>query len=78
MRVTSTDIYRSSNGDRWRLISDSESGRRLLRHEPNRASGGLVTEVTVEEFLAVDGPGSEFEALRRMLAAEDSPQEADR
>ena len=40
--ATSTDIYRSSNGDRWRLISDSDTGRRLVRHEPNRASGGLV------------------------------------
>ena len=31
----SIDIYRSSNGDRWRLISDSVSGRRLVRHEAN-------------------------------------------
>jgi hypothetical protein len=57
--ATSTDIYRSSNGDRWRLISDSDTGRRLVRHEPNRASGGPVTEVTIEEFLAVNGPGPE-------------------
>jgi len=65
--ATSTDIYRSSNGDRWRLISDSDTGRRLVRHEPNRASGGQVTEVTIEEFLAVNGPGPEYEALRRIL-----------
>ena len=67
--ATSTDIYRSSNGDRWRLISDSDTGRRLVRHEPNRASGGQVTEVTVEEFLAVNGPGPEYEALRRILSS---------
>jgi hypothetical protein len=67
--ATSTDIYRSSNGDRWRLISDSDTGRRLVRHEPNRASGGPVTEVTIEEFLAVNGPGPEYEALRRILGS---------
>ena len=38
-QVTSTDIYRSSKGDRWRLIDDA-SGRRIVRHEPNPASGG--------------------------------------
>ena len=53
----SIDIYRSSNGDRWRLISNSVSGRRLVRHEANPASGGQITETTVEEFLAVNGPG---------------------
>jgi hypothetical protein len=67
--ATSTDIYRSSNGDCWRLISDSDTGRRLVWHEPNRASGGQVTEVTVEEFLAVNGPGPEYEALRRILSS---------
>ena len=41
--VTSMDIYRSSNGDRWRLINDPVSGRRLVRHEANLASGGQVT-----------------------------------
>ena len=68
--VTSMYIYRSSNGDRWRLISDPVSGRRLVRHEANLASGGQVTEITVEEFLAVNGPGPEYEALRRILGSE--------
>ena len=56
----STDIYRSSNGDRWRLISDPVSGRRFVRHEANLASGGHVIEIEVEEFLAVNGPGPEY------------------
>jgi|SRR5690242_5407421 len=72
--ATSIGIYRSSNGDRWRLISDPVSGRRLVRHEPNRASGGHVTEMTVEEFLAVNGPGPEFEALRRILGSSSGKQ----
>ena len=67
-QVTSTDIYRSSNGDRWRLISDP-SGQRRVRHEPNPASGGQATETPVEDFLAVNGPGPEYGALRRMLGS---------
>ena len=67
--ATSTDIYRSSNGDRWRLISNAETSRRFVRHEPNRASGGQVTETPVEDFFAVDGPGPEYEALRRIIGS---------
>jgi hypothetical protein len=67
-QVTSTDIYLSSNGDRWQLIEDS-FGRRLVRHEPNPASGGQATEIPVEDFIAVNGPGPEYEALRRMLGS---------
>ena len=65
----SMDIYRSSNGDRWRLVRDRETGRRLVRHEPNAASGGRVTETSLEEFLAVNGAGPEYDALRRMLSS---------
>lgn len=64
--ANSTDVYRSSNGDRWRLITDSV-GRRVVRHEPNPASGGQITETPVEEFLTVNGPGPEYDALRRLL-----------
>jgi hypothetical protein len=67
--ITAMDIYRSSNGDRWRLISDSATGRRLVRHEPNPASGGQVTETTMEDLLAVNGAGPEYDALRRMLGS---------
>jgi hypothetical protein len=67
MAVSVTDIYRSSNGDRWRLIRDSESGRALVRHEPNPSSGGRPTDTDVDEFLTVDGSGPEFAALRRIL-----------
>ena len=61
-QVTSTDIYRSSNGDRWRLIDDA-SGRRIVRHEPNPASGGQATETPVEDFLAVNGPRPEYRGI---------------
>jgi hypothetical protein len=74
--VVPTDIYRSSNGDRWRLVTNS-SGRRLVRHEPNPASGGQATETPVEDFLAVNGPGPEYGALRRMLASGERSAEVD-
>ena len=67
-----TDIYHSSNGDRWRLITDSVTGRRVVRHEPNPASGGQITETPVEEFRAVNGPGPEYEELRRLLGSSGS------
>jgi hypothetical protein len=40
MTVFMDDFYRSSNGDRWQLVRDTASGRRVVRHEPNLASGG--------------------------------------
>jgi len=59
----SEEIYRSSNGDRWLLIRE----RHVVRHEPNLASGGRVTEVPIEEFLARTGSSPQNEALRDIL-----------
>jgi hypothetical protein len=67
MNLVAEDIYRSANGDRWRLMRDPDSGRVFVRHEANPASGGTVTETDVAAFLAVGGGGPEFVALRRML-----------
>lgn len=67
MTFMTEDIYRSSNGDRWRLIHDTTSNRTFVRHEPNLASGGRVTDADVEEFLSINGPGPEYAALRRIL-----------
>jgi hypothetical protein len=61
------NIYRSSNGDRWILIRDTSAGRATVRHEPNPSSGGRVTDMDVEEFLSMGGPGPEFAALRQIL-----------
>ena len=67
MVVSVTDIYRSSNGDRWRLVRDTESGRAYVRHEPNPSSGGAMTDIDVDDFLSVDGPGPEYAAVRGLL-----------
>ena len=62
------DIHVSSNGDRWRL--GTEAHRRFVRHEPNLASGGSVTDTDLDHFLSNAGAGPEHVALRRLLEAE--------
>lgn len=61
------DVYRSSNGDLWQLVRDAPGGRMLVRHTPNASSGGAASEMSVEEFLAINGSGPEHEALRLLL-----------
>jgi hypothetical protein len=68
MTSTGDDIYRSQNGDAWRLIRDTASGRVLVRHEANAASGGRITDMGVEEFLSQGGSGPEYAVLRRLMA----------
>ncbi|MFL5282571.1 MAG: hypothetical protein ACJ8AW_16680 [Rhodopila sp.] len=63
-------IYASANGDTWRLIRDSTTGRTVVRHEANPASGGTVTDTDAEVFLSRAGSGPEFTALRRLLDAQ--------
>jgi hypothetical protein len=60
-------IYRSQNGDAWHLLRDAPSARILVRHTANSASGGQVTDLTVEEFLSINGAGPEHQALRSLL-----------
>ncbi len=67
MPLSSEDIYKSQNGDTWRLIRDAASGRTYVRHEANPSSGGHVTEVEVHEFLSRGGPGPEYAAIRELL-----------
>ncbi len=61
-------IYRSQNGDVWHLLREAPSARILVRHKANAASGGQVTDLPVEEFLSINGPGPEHHALRNPLA----------
>jgi hypothetical protein len=72
MSVKTEDLYRSSNGDCWQLLHDSSTQRTLVRHVPNTRSGGTATDMTVDEFLRIDGPGPEFDAVRRALNARPS------
>ena len=62
-----TEIYRSSNGDRWQLIGTADPTSQFVRHIANPSSGGQTTDTTVADFLSIDGSGPEFAALRRLL-----------
>jgi hypothetical protein len=67
MSLSTQQIYRSANGDRWLLMTDTASGHKFVRHEANQSSGGQITDRNVEDFLAIGGSGSEFAALRKLL-----------
>jgi hypothetical protein len=55
MSLSTQHIYRSANGDRWLLMTDTASGRKFVRHEANQSSGGRVTDTDVEDFLDIGG-----------------------
>lgn len=69
MSLDATSFYRSSNGDHWRLMHDSESGHRFVRHKANPSSGGHVSDIELSDFLRAEGSGPEYGALRRLLDA---------
>jgi hypothetical protein len=52
MSIQTRELYRSTNGDRWYLVRDSESGRVLVRHEPNLPSGGQIADIEIGAFLS--------------------------
>ena len=62
------ELYNSPNGDRWVLAKDN-SGKLVVVHHPNKASGGRPSELEVEVFLSQGGQGPEYHALRDALAA---------
>jgi hypothetical protein len=61
------ELYASSNGDRWLLVRDRGSGRALVRHEPNLASGGRAAAFEIGDFLARGGQGPEHQALLHLI-----------
>lgn len=70
--MTTTEVYRSSNGDSW-LLCNEVNGAVFVRHVPSTASGGIVSNTSVDDFLTVSAghPGPEHEALRELLGSED-------
>ena len=76
MATSVTEIYRSSNGDRWQLVRINGPASMLVRHIPNPSSGGQTTDTGVEDFLSRNGPGPEYAALRRLLeSTADEPRD---
>jgi hypothetical protein len=55
MDVQTRELYHSSNGDRWYLACDSAAGV-FIRHEPNRPSGGKISNIEIGTFLSPAQP----------------------
>jgi hypothetical protein len=62
-------LYASENGDRWSLVRETDSGRVLVRHQPNLASGGRASEMEVGAFLVQGGMGPEKQELLRLIGS---------
>ena len=67
MSIRSREFYRSANGDRVVAVRDAESGRVIVRHEPNLSSGGRPSDVEVGDFLVRGGLGPEKQELLRLI-----------
>lgn len=67
MGIATRMLYRSSNGDRWSLARDTETGRVFVRHEANLPAGGRVSEIEIGAFLSSGGHGPEHQELLRLI-----------
>jgi hypothetical protein len=78
MRDDAREFYTSSNGDRWHLVRDRDSGRVLVRHEPNAPSGGRASEMEIGAFLSKDPHAAERQSLVRLIGTlVEEPSETD-
>jgi Mu transposase-like protein len=62
------EFHRSSNGDRW-FLCRYEREAPVVRHVPNAASAGTVSELAVGAFLSSERRGPEHDALKDLLSA---------
>jgi hypothetical protein len=67
------ELHNSPNGDRWALCK-VQSGKLVVSHQPNKASGGRASEIDVEVFVSQGGRGPEHQALIETLATLDGGQ----
>ena len=67
MPIEERALYDSQNGDRWSLARDTENGTVFVRHRPNQASGGQVTDQDLGAFLVQGGMGPEKQELLRLI-----------
>ncbi len=67
MKAEAREIYASTNGDRWYLTRDPQSGHAFVQHVPNAPSGGQVSHIEIGTFLVHGAPGPEHQALLRLI-----------
>lgn len=60
-------LYGGPNGERWDLVGDDGAGRVFVRYTPDPASGGVVGEFEIGEFLIRGVHGPEHLALLRLI-----------
>lgn len=61
------EVYQSSNGDLWQLIRKASPQHCLVRHTSDPSAAAVVSEMSIEKFLAFNGSGPGHEALRLLL-----------
>ena len=66
MAQATKELYQSSNGDRWYLVSDAKS-EVFIRHEPNASSGGVASDIEIGAFLSKGPRGPEHDELLRLI-----------
>jgi len=78
MSAQTRELYHSANGDRWCLAYDSAAGRVFVRHEPNLASSGKISDIEIGAFLSRGGQGPEKQELLRLIGTlvEEAPSNA--
>jgi hypothetical protein len=69
MTVLRTQIYASSNGDRWFLCRGENAEDVFVYHEPNGPSGGTPSRSDLTTFLATGHGAPERRALVSMIGA---------
>jgi hypothetical protein len=67
MQPAMRELYRSANGDSWSLVRDEQSGRVMVLHEPNAASGGRPSRIEIGDFLIRDAHGPQHAELLRLI-----------
>lgn len=69
MSVQTRKLYDSANGDCWYLAHDPANSWVFVRHEPNRASGGRISDTDIGTFLSRGGQGPEKQELLRLIGS---------
>ena len=67
MDATERELYHSGNGDTWHLARDPDSGDPVVKHIPNKPSGGQTSLTEIGTFLANGAHAPERRALLRLI-----------
>lgn len=65
--MTDREIYASSNGDQWLLVTDERDGAARVKHVPAPASGGRPSLTEVGVFLTRQPGSPQAQALLQLI-----------